>query len=176
MMSHEAKRSPKRMLRCTKSNRGPGALNSTPNAQTGQNRLSRRRVARTFVHTMHGDIRLIQILFVQAFQIYKLIGHRRPDARSIKSQAFSGFSLDQMGPTAQPSQAVKPRLNPKPRLSPSSSAWPQLAAAQTHGRWLQGISPSLHHTIQIPLTSITSHHPSITPITHPLPLPTLNMT
>ncbi|PKI61265.1 hypothetical protein CRG98_018329 [Punica granatum] len=122
MIPHGAKGSPKRMSRCTKSNRRPGAFNSTPNVQIGQNRLSRRRVTRTFVHTTHGDIRLIQILFVQAFQIYKLIGHWRSDTRSIKSQAFSGFSLNQMGPTAQPSQAVKPRLNPEPRLNPSSSA------------------------------------------------------
>ncbi|PKI70464.1 hypothetical protein CRG98_009134 [Punica granatum] len=96
---------------------GRGALNSTPHVQTGQNRLSRCRVARTFVHAMHGDIRLIQILIIQAFQIHKLIGHRRSDARSIKSQAFSGFSLNRMGPTAQPSRAIKPRLNPKPRLA-----------------------------------------------------------
>ncbi|PKI31456.1 hypothetical protein CRG98_048153, partial [Punica granatum] len=39
-----------------------GTLNSAPNVQTGQKRLSRRRVARTFIHTTHGDIRLIQIL------------------------------------------------------------------------------------------------------------------
>ncbi|PKI75960.1 hypothetical protein CRG98_003618 [Punica granatum] len=44
-----------------------GALNSVPNVQTGQNRLSRRRVVRTLVHTTHGDIRLIRILVVQAF-------------------------------------------------------------------------------------------------------------
>ncbi|PKI41778.1 hypothetical protein CRG98_037830 [Punica granatum] len=31
-----------------------GMLNSAPNVQIGQNRLSRRRVARTFVHTTHG--------------------------------------------------------------------------------------------------------------------------
>ncbi|OWM76836.1 hypothetical protein CDL15_Pgr016483 [Punica granatum] len=93
-------------------------LNSAPNVQTGQDRLSRRRAARTFVHTTHGDIRLIQILVVQAFQIYKLIGHRRSDASSIKFQAFPGFSLNRMGPTAQPSQAIKSRLNPKPRLNP----------------------------------------------------------
>ncbi|PKI46855.1 hypothetical protein CRG98_032751 [Punica granatum] len=97
-----------------------GTLNSAPNVQTGQNRLSRRRVARTFIHTTHGDIRLIQILVIQAFQIFKLIRHRRSDARSIKSQAFSGFSLNRMGPTAQPSRAIKPRLNPKPRLKPSA--------------------------------------------------------
>ncbi|PKI76953.1 hypothetical protein CRG98_002663 [Punica granatum] len=62
-----------------------GTLNSAPNVQTGQNRLSRRQVARAFVHTTHGDIRLIQILVIQAFQIYKLIGHRRSDTSSIKS-------------------------------------------------------------------------------------------
>ncbi|PKI50908.1 hypothetical protein CRG98_028706 [Punica granatum] len=42
---------PKRTLRRSKSNRGPRTLNSTPNVRTGQNRLSRRRVARTSVHT-----------------------------------------------------------------------------------------------------------------------------
>ncbi|PKI77650.1 hypothetical protein CRG98_001988 [Punica granatum] len=47
---HEARGSPRRTTRCTKGNRRPGALNSTPNAQTGQNRLSRRRATRTFVH------------------------------------------------------------------------------------------------------------------------------
>ncbi|PKI31328.1 hypothetical protein CRG98_048281 [Punica granatum] len=119
-MSHEAKGSPKRMLGCTKSNRGPGASNPTPNVRTGQNRLSRRRVARTLVRMTYGDIRLIPILFVQAFQIYKLIGQRGSDARSIKSQAFFGFSLSRMGPTAQPSQAIKPWLNPKPRLKPTA--------------------------------------------------------
>ncbi|PKI75901.1 hypothetical protein CRG98_003700 [Punica granatum] len=95
-----------------------------PPRANGQNRLSRRRVARTYVHTTHGDIRLIQTLVVQAFQIYKLIGHRRSDASSIKSQAFSGFSLNRMGPTAQPSQATKPRLNPKPQLNPPSLGSP----------------------------------------------------
>ncbi|PKI73120.1 hypothetical protein CRG98_006485 [Punica granatum] len=70
---------------------------------SGQNQLSRRRVARTFVYTTHGDIRLVQILVIQAFQIFKLIGHRRSDASSIKFQAFSGFSLNRMGPTVQPS-------------------------------------------------------------------------
>ncbi|PKI77634.1 hypothetical protein CRG98_001972 [Punica granatum] len=53
-----------------RSNRRTETVNSTLNAQTGQNRLSKRRVTRTFVHTTYGDIRLIQILFVQAFQIY----------------------------------------------------------------------------------------------------------
>ncbi|OWM85997.1 hypothetical protein CDL15_Pgr020666 [Punica granatum] len=67
---HEAKGSPKRTLRCTKSNRGPGTLNFTPNVRTWQNRLSRRRVTRTFVHMTYGDIKLIQILFLQPFQIY----------------------------------------------------------------------------------------------------------
>ncbi|PKI60852.1 hypothetical protein CRG98_018760 [Punica granatum] len=78
---HEAKGSSKQTLRYTKGNRRPGTLNSTSNVRTWQNRFSRRRVARTFVHATYGDIRLIQILFVQAFQIYKLIGHRRSDAR-----------------------------------------------------------------------------------------------
>ncbi|PKI66790.1 hypothetical protein CRG98_012796 [Punica granatum] len=64
------KGSPERMLRCTKSNRGPGAFNSTSNVRTGQNRLSRRRVARTFVHATYGDSRLIQTPFLQSFQIY----------------------------------------------------------------------------------------------------------
>ncbi|PKI55042.1 hypothetical protein CRG98_024568 [Punica granatum] len=50
-----------------KSNWRTGMVNSTLNIQTGQNRLSRRRVTRTFVHTIYGDIRLIQILFVQTF-------------------------------------------------------------------------------------------------------------
>ncbi|PKI67430.1 hypothetical protein CRG98_012180 [Punica granatum] len=53
-----------------RSNRRTETVNSTLNAQTGRNRLSRRRVTRTFVHTTYGDIRLIQILFIQAFQIY----------------------------------------------------------------------------------------------------------
>ncbi|PKI40911.1 hypothetical protein CRG98_038709 [Punica granatum] len=53
-----------------RSNRGTGTVNSSLNAQTGQNRLSRRRVTQTFVHMTYGDIRLSQILFVQAFQIY----------------------------------------------------------------------------------------------------------
>ncbi|OWM91114.1 hypothetical protein CDL15_Pgr010144 [Punica granatum] len=101
-----------------------GTLNSAPNVRIGQNRLSRRRVARTYVHTTRGDIRLIQTLVVQAFQIYKLIGHRRPDASSIKSQAFSGFSLNRMGPTAQPSQATKPRLKPKISAGSQAMAWP----------------------------------------------------
>ncbi|PKI60411.1 hypothetical protein CRG98_019196 [Punica granatum] len=52
------------------SNWRTGTLNSTLNIQTGQNRLSRHRVTRTFVHMTYGDIKLIQILFVQAFQIY----------------------------------------------------------------------------------------------------------
>ncbi|PKI32358.1 hypothetical protein CRG98_047251, partial [Punica granatum] len=56
-----------------------GTLNSAPIVRTGQNRLLRRRVARTFAHTMHDDIRLIRILVAQAFQIFKLIGHRRSD-------------------------------------------------------------------------------------------------
>ncbi|PKI40350.1 hypothetical protein CRG98_039258, partial [Punica granatum] len=71
-----------------------GMLNSAPNVQTGQNRLLRRRVARTVVHTTHGDIRLIQILVIQAFQVFKLIGRRRSGASSIKFQAFSGFPLN----------------------------------------------------------------------------------
>ncbi|PKI56707.1 hypothetical protein CRG98_022899 [Punica granatum] len=94
---------------------GRGALNF----QTGQNRLSRHRVARTFVHTTHGNIRLVQILVIQAFQIFKLIGHRRSDASSIKFQALSGFSLNRMGPTAQPSQAIKPRLKPPQPSAPN---------------------------------------------------------
>ncbi|PKI78945.1 hypothetical protein CRG98_000657 [Punica granatum] len=53
-----------------RSNRRTGTVNSSLNAQTGQNRLSRRRVVRTFVHMTYGDIRLSQILFIQAFQIY----------------------------------------------------------------------------------------------------------
>ncbi|PKI53554.1 hypothetical protein CRG98_026055 [Punica granatum] len=103
---------------------GTGAFNSTPNVRTGQNRLSRRPVARTLVHTTYGDIRLIPILFVQAFQIYKLIGHQRSDARPIKSQVFSGFSLNRMGPIAQPSQATKPRLKPKISARSQAAAWP----------------------------------------------------
>ncbi|PKI36472.1 hypothetical protein CRG98_043137 [Punica granatum] len=139
---HEAKGSPKQTLRCTKGNRRPGTLNSTPNVRTGQNRLSRRRVARTFAHATNGDIRLIQILFVQAFQIYKLIGHRRSNARSIKSQAFFGFSLNRMGLTAQPSHGSisKPLLKPKIR-------------------WLQAPRSSPLHTFQIP--SYTYHFPSL---------------
>ncbi|PKI44738.1 hypothetical protein CRG98_034873, partial [Punica granatum] len=49
-----------------------GTLNSTPNVRTGQNRLPRRRIARTPVHATHGDIRFIQIFIFQAFQIFKL--------------------------------------------------------------------------------------------------------
>ncbi|OWM64349.1 hypothetical protein CDL15_Pgr009272 [Punica granatum] len=60
----EAKGSLKRTLRCTKSNRRPGVLNSTPNVRTGQNRLSKRRATRTFVHMIYGDIGFTQILFV----------------------------------------------------------------------------------------------------------------
>ncbi|PKI59632.1 hypothetical protein CRG98_019969 [Punica granatum] len=101
-----------------------GTLNSTPNVQTGQNRLSRHQVARTFVHTTYGDIKLIQILVVQAFQIDKLIGHRRSDASSIKSQALSGFSLNRMGPTAQPSQTTRPRFKPKISARSQATAWP----------------------------------------------------
>ncbi|OWM80565.1 hypothetical protein CDL15_Pgr019149 [Punica granatum] len=66
----EAKGLPKQTLRCTKSNRGTGTLNSTPDVRTGQNRLSRRQAARTFVHVAYGDIGFTQILFVRAFQIY----------------------------------------------------------------------------------------------------------
>ncbi|PKI33961.1 hypothetical protein CRG98_045648, partial [Punica granatum] len=95
--------------------KGQGMPNSTPNVRTGQNRLPRRRVARMFVHTTHGDIRLIQILVIQAFQIHKLIGHRRSDARSIKSQAFSGFSLNRMRPTA--SQAKPTSRGSTPQAS-----------------------------------------------------------
>ncbi|PKI64538.1 hypothetical protein CRG98_015101 [Punica granatum] len=119
-ISHEVEGSPKQTLTCTKSNRGPGTLNSTPNVRAWQNRFSKRRVARTFVHTTYGDVRLIQIHLVQAFQIYKLIGLRRPDARSIKSQTISGFSLNRTGSTAQPSRTIKPRLNPKPWLKPTA--------------------------------------------------------
>ncbi|PKI56388.1 hypothetical protein CRG98_023218 [Punica granatum] len=48
---HETRGSPRRTIRHTKGNRRPGALNSTPNVRTGQNRLSRRRVTRTLVPT-----------------------------------------------------------------------------------------------------------------------------
>ncbi|OWM75160.1 hypothetical protein CDL15_Pgr012646 [Punica granatum] len=128
------------------------ALNSAPNIQTRQNRLSRRRVARTFVHTTHGDIRLIQVLVVQAFQIYKSIGHRRSDASSIKFQAFFGFSLNRMGPTAQPSQATKPRLNPKPRLNLQAAANTP-PAAQSLPQWLNPKSFPQPHIQNIPYTS-----------------------
>ncbi|PKI67200.1 hypothetical protein CRG98_012397 [Punica granatum] len=139
-----------------------GTLNSAPNVQTGQNRRSRRRVTRAFVHTTHGDIRLIQILVIQAFQIYKLIGHRRSDTSSIKFQAFSGFSLNRTGPTAQPSQAEpsshgstpsrgsNPRLrhdSPKPRfLPPTGGSKPPPPQIQIFPHIHQFPSP-IHHSI-----------------------------
>ncbi|OWM84365.1 hypothetical protein CDL15_Pgr021934 [Punica granatum] len=150
------------------------ALNSTPNVQTGQNRLSRRRVARAFVHTTHGDIRLIQILVIQAFQIFKLIGRRRSDASSIKSQAFSGFSLNRMGPTAQPRRAIKPQLNPKPRLIPLGQLQlnpkPRLIPLAGSSKEASSFPPP-----QIQIPSYTHSHPS-PPIIQPLASPTLNMT
>ncbi|PKI49901.1 hypothetical protein CRG98_029685 [Punica granatum] len=158
---HEAKGSPKRTLRCTRGNRGPRTLNSTPNVRRWQHRLSRRQVTRTFVHTTYGDIRLIQILFVQAFQIYKLIGRRRSDARSIKSQAYSGFSLSRMGPTAQPSQASKPRLNPKPRLNLQAVAKTQNSVAPSSKKLPPPHISNFFLHLSLPITS-----PSL-PITSP---------
>ncbi|PKI58441.1 hypothetical protein CRG98_021199 [Punica granatum] len=71
-----------------------------------------------------------------------------------------------MGPTAQPSQATKTRLNPKPLLNPSSSAQPQSAAAPPHGRRLKigslditGCTPS---PPRVPFRSTTLSSPAIT--------------
>ncbi|PKI64643.1 hypothetical protein CRG98_014959, partial [Punica granatum] len=149
-----------------------GTLNFAPIVQTGQNQLSRRRVARTFIHTTRGDIRLIQILVNQAFQIYKLIGHRRSDASSIKSRAFSGFSPNRMGPTAQPSQAIKPQLNPKPRLNPPRLGWPAMSHGSIHGRRLQGFPTTQFKFPSHPsLPTIHPSHPSLS-----FAFPTLNKT
>ncbi|PKI54160.1 hypothetical protein CRG98_025455 [Punica granatum] len=112
-----------------RSNWRTGTVHYTLSIQTGQNRLSRRRVVRTFVHMTHGDIRLIQFLFVQASQIYQLIGSQRSDARSIKPRAFPGFSPSQVEPTAQPSQAPSHGSTPTATARPQATAQPHLATA-----------------------------------------------
>ncbi|PKI68465.1 hypothetical protein CRG98_011154 [Punica granatum] len=112
---HDAKGSLKQTLRCTKGNRRPGTLNSTPNVRTRQNRLSRRRVAQTFAHATNGDIRLIQILFVQAFQIYKLIGHRRSDFSYLEPPIIPFCPHKESGPE------TGNRAHPSPPLVPFRS-------------------------------------------------------
>ncbi|PKI78842.1 hypothetical protein CRG98_000767 [Punica granatum] len=134
-----------------RSNRRTGMVNSSLNAQTGQNRLSRRRVTRTFVHMTYGNIRLIQILFVQSNGTHS----------SAKPSYQAAAQTQDLGST------------PSHGSIPQAAARPQLAAANPSIRWLQVPPTTNSNSSYTSYTSITSYHPSITLITSPLASPTL---